>query len=305
MELFSGARDESLLREVVETVGDGIYFVDRDRRILWWNRGAEKITGFAHDEVVATSCFDDKLRHVDEDGAALCTGRCPLSASMVDGAPRTGRVFLHHKLGHRVPVEINVFPLRDPSGAVAGAVEVFRDASAFEDGTTLEELRRMALLDPLTELGNRRYTEITLGTRLHELVRYGWPLGVLFMDIDHFKAVNDRHGHATGDDVLRMVARTLRHTARASDFLGRWGGEEFLALLPNVSAAELAGAAERFRVLVETSALRLPSGHVAVTVSVGATLARPDDTPESLVRRSDALMYRAKEGGRNRVVPET
>ena len=106
------------------------------------------------------------------------------------------------------------------------------------------------------------------------------------------------------NDVLRMVARTLRHAARASDFLGRWGGEEFLALLPNASEGEVRLAAERFRTLVESSALRLPSGLVGVTASVGATLARPEDTPETVVSRADALMYEAKRGGRNRVVAE-
>jgi len=302
---FSEVRDEPLFREILENVADGVYFVDRERRIVSWNRGAERITGFTRDEVVHTSCFEDRLRHVDGDGTALCTGHCPLVGAMQDGAPRSGQVYLHHKLGHRVPVEISVFPLRGAEGSIVGAVEIFRDVPSLNGATVLEDLRRMALLDPLTELGNRRYAEISLGSRLHELARYGWPLGVLFLDVDHFKEINDRHGHATGDEVLRMVARTLRHAARASDFLGRWGGEEFLALLPNATDGEVRVAAERFRTLVESSALRLPSGLVGVTASIGATLARSDDTPETVVRRADVLMYEAKKGGRNRVVVGT
>jgi diguanylate cyclase (GGDEF)-like protein/PAS domain S-box-containing protein len=299
---YSDVRDEPLFREILETVADGVYFVDRDRRILSWNRGAERITGFSRDEVVLTSCFENKLRHVDGEGTELCTGQCPLVGSMQDGAARNGQVFLHHKLGHRVPVEISVIPLRGAEGFIVGAVEVFRDVSSSNGASVIEDLRRMAFLDPLTELGNRRYAEISLDSRLHERARYGWPLGVLFNDVDHFTEINDRHGHATGDEVLRMVARTLRHAARASDFLGRWGGEEFLALLPNATEGDLAATAERFRVLVESSALRFPSGLVGVTASVGATLARPEDTRETVVRRADALMYEAKGGGRNRVV---
>ncbi len=301
---LSDAREEPLLRQILESIADGVYFVDRDRRIMSWNRGAERITGFSRDEVVLTSCFEDRLRHVDGEGTALCTGHCPLVGAMQDGAPCTGQVYLHHKLGHRVPVEISVFPLRGAEGAIVGAVEIFRDVPSLNESSAIEDLRRMALLDPLTELGNRRYAEISLASRLHELARYGWPLGVLFLDVDHFKEINDRHGHAIGDDVLRMVARTLRHAARASDFLGRWGGEEFLALLPNATDGEVRTAAERFRTLIETSALRLPSGLVGVTASIGATLARPEDTPESVVRRADALMYEAKREGRNRVVAE-
>jgi diguanylate cyclase (GGDEF)-like protein len=304
VETVSGVRDEAFLREILETVADGVYIVDRDRRILWWNRGAERITGFARGEIVHTLCYDDNLRHVDIHGTPLCVGHCPLVHAMQEGTPRNDRVFLHHKRGHRVPVEVNVIPLRNADGSIVGAVEVFRDISALDEPAMGEELRRMALLDPLTELGNRRYAEITLGSRLSETSRYGWTLGVLFVDLDHFKEINDRHGHDTGDDALRMVARTLRHTARASDFVGRWGGEEFLVLLPNATEAELTAAAERFRALVESSGLRLPSGFLNVTASIGATLARPEETPESVVRRADALMYQAKREGRNRVVVE-
>lgn len=302
MGTHSDVRDEPLLHEILETVADGVYFVDRDRRILSWNRSAERITGFSRDEVVFTSCFDNKLRHVDDVGCELCTGHCPLAGSMQDGEARTGQVFLHHKLGHRVPVEIKVIPVRDAEGVIVGAVEIFREIPSLKGVSEIEDLRRMAFLDPLTELGNRRYAEISLGIKLYELDRYGWPLGVLFIDVDQFKEINDRHGHATGDEVLRMVARTLRHAARASDFLGRWGGEEFLALLPNANEGEVAAAAERFRALVESSALRFPSGLVGVTASIGATLARREDTPETVVSRADALMYEAKKGGRNRVV---
>jgi diguanylate cyclase (GGDEF)-like protein len=305
VETVSGVRDEALLREILETVADGVYIVDRDRRIVWWNRGAERLTGFSRGEIVRTLCYDDNLRHVDDRGTPLCGGHCPLVHAMEEGAPRTDRVFLHHKAGHRVPVEVNVFPLRDAEGSVVGAVEVFRDISALEEPVSGEELRRMALLDPLTELGNRRYAEITLGSRLSEMNRYGWSLGVLFVDIDRFKEINDRHGHVAGDEALRMVARTLRHAARASDFVGRWGGDEFIVLLPNATRVELTAASERFRALVESSGLRLPSGFLNVTASIGATLARVEEAPDSVVRRADSLMYQAKGDGRNRVIVGT
>jgi diguanylate cyclase (GGDEF)-like protein/PAS domain S-box-containing protein len=304
VETVPDVRDEALLHEILETVADGVYVVDCDRRILSWNRGAERITGFLRDEIVRTLCYDDNLRHVDDRGTPLCVGHCPLVHAMQEGAPRTDRVFLHHKRGHRVPVEVNVRPLRNAAGSIVGAVEVFRDISSSDEPAAGEELRRMALLDPLTELGNRRYAEMTLGSRLSEMDRYGWSLGVLFVDIDNFKEINDRHGHVAGDDALRMVARTLRHAARASDFVGRWGGEEFIVLLPNATAPELTATADRFRTLVESSGLRLPAGLLSVTASIGATLARPEDTSESVVRRADALMYQAKREGRNRVVAE-
>jgi diguanylate cyclase (GGDEF)-like protein len=227
-----------------------------------------------------------------------------MAATIADGSPRSAEVFLHHKEGHRVPVRVQVLPVRDEQGIILGSVEIFADTSTpVAARRTIEELRALALLDPLTGLGNRRYAETTLARKLEELRRYGWKLSVAFFDVDHFKEVNDRHGHPAGDEALKMVARTLRHVARAGDFLGRWGGEEFVVLLSAVEGADLLAIADRFRALVEQSALTLSEGgQLRVTVSAGVTQARPDDTPETVMSRADELLYRAKAAGRNRVV---
>lgn len=131
----------------------------------------------------------------------------------------------------------------------------------------------------------------------HESVRHG----LLFMDIDHFKPVNDLHGHNTGDQVLVMVAETLRSNLRASDIIVRWGGEEFVVLLRDNLAAETIAIAEKLRALVERSHLPIAESLLRVTLSVGATMLRPNDTIESAIQRADALMYQSKSGGRNRV----
>ena len=121
-------------------------------------------------------------------------------------------------------------------------------------------------------------------------------------DIDRFKTVNDRYGHATGDQVLAMVARTLQSNLRSWDAVGRWGGEEFLVLCRNVDAPTLREVAERLRLLVESSHCRgEDGGDVQVTVSAGGTMTGFEDTPELLVARADALMYRSKQDGRNRI----
>ncbi|MFI5180373.1 MAG: diguanylate cyclase [Thermoanaerobaculia bacterium] len=290
--------------DVLDRLSDGVYVCDRDRRIVWWNGGAEAITGYSRNEVVGRHCRDNLLRHVDGTGRLLCLEGCPMAATIADGSPRTAEVFLHHRLGHRVPVRVQVLPIMDGTGTILGSVEIFSDASTpVAAQRTIEELRALALLDPLTGLGNRRYAETTLARKLEELHRYGWRLGVAFLDIDHFKQVNDQHGHATGDEALKMVARTLQHAARAADFLSRWGGEEFVVLLSAVGATDLLPIADRFRALVGQSALTLPEGNrLLVTVSAGATQARPGDSPETVMSRADELLYRAKAAGRNRVV---
>jgi len=122
------------------------------------------------------------------------------------------------------------------------------------------------------------------------------------MDIDHFKRLNDEFGHDVGDMALRMVAATLESNLRKSDVIGRWGGEEFIVVLYDVSSLkELESISEKARTLVACSRLDLPDMSLTVTISIGATLILPTDTPESVIRRADELMYESKQSGRNQV----
>jgi len=290
-------------KSLLDNLYDGVYFLDSERRITYWNKGAERLTGYQASEVVDCYCRNNILMHVDEEGTLLCgENLCPAVKTLQDGQPHEDEVYLHHKQGHRVPVSIRVSPILSPGGRVIGAVEIFSDNSTrVESKQTIEELRRIALLDPLTEVGNRRYIDMNLRFRLAEQERYGWPFGVLFLDIDHFKEINDLYGHDKGDDVLKMTARTLSNSLRSFDTVGRWGGEEFVAVIINVNAEQLHVVAEKLRAMVEQSSITNGSRTVRVTVSIGATVAREDDTPESLINRADQLMYHSKSSGRNRI----
>jgi diguanylate cyclase (GGDEF)-like protein/PAS domain S-box-containing protein len=288
--------------KVLDTLTDGVYFVDRDGRITFWNRAAEVLTGFTRDQVLGTRCSDGLLCHVSEGGVRLCEGGCPLRRTMEDGRERSQEVYFRHASGHRVPVTVRASPLRDETGRVVGAVEVFSDNSPrLAAVRRLRDLEEMAFIDPLTGLGNRRAAERTLVSRHQEMTRYGWHFGILFVDLDRFKDVNDRYGHAVGDDILKMVAKDLEGSLRVFDFAGRWGGEEFIGIVVHVDEEQLLGIAERFRMLVEESSLSVADGRVGVTVSIGATLARPGEDVETLIQRADALMYDSKQAGRNRV----
>lgn len=288
-------------KKLLDSLFDGVYFVDTERRITYWNQGAENLTGYSASESVGRSCYDNFLAHVDGNGCALCTGGCPLSKTIEDGERREAEVFLRHKQGHRVAVCVRVAPIRSESGKILGAVEVFSDVTAKEQAERrAQELESMAFRDSLTSLPNRRHTELKIRQALEEVQQFGRAFGLLMLDIDHFKQVNDIYGHEAGDAVLKVVSGTLVKGLRESDLVGRWGGEEFVVLLPDVSTATLRELAERCRVLVRSS--RVISGNklVSVTISVGATRFVQDDSPESALKRADQLMYASKSNGRNR-----
>ena len=293
--------DNDFSKTILENLFDGVYFVDCDRNILYWNKGAENITGYTSSEVIGKRCSDN-INHVDDYGVQLCMTTCPLAKTVADSMPREINLYIRHKKGHRVPVLVRTTILQDSQGKVVGAVEIFSDNTPKLAITQrIKELEKMALLDPLTELANRRYIELNMQTKLDEMRRYGRPFGILFMDIDHFKKVNDLHGHDIGDKVLIMVSNTFIKNVRASDIIGRWGGEEFLAIIPNINEDQLYLTANKLRALVERSGFSVDSGIVQVTISIGAAIAQPKDTTETLLERADKLLYYSKTNGRNRV----
>ena len=169
-----------------------------------------------------------------------------------------------------------------------------------------EDLDRLARIDSLTGLYNRRQAQAALEAALATAHRHGQPLSVLMIDVDHFKQVNDIHGHQVGDEVLCCVARTVSSALRAEDTVGRWGGEEFLALLPSTGSAGAHEVAQRLGAAVASAPALVGGEAIPISVSVGAATLR-DGQGESLVADADEAMYAAKQAGRNRVhthVPE-
>lgn len=160
--------------------------------------------------------------------------------------------------------------------------------------------RRDAAHDPLTGLANRRHATARLQAACADADRRNEPLSVLMLDLDHFKRVNDRHGHAGGDSVLVALAQVLRRELRASDLAARHGGEEFLAVLPACDPTDALATAERIRLAVATMHVPVPDGAARVTVSIGVATRDAGEAPGALVARADAALYRAKASGRNR-----
>lgn len=289
-------------RLIVDNLYEGVYFVDRNRVITYWNKAAEEITGYAAEEVVGHHCHDNILNHIDGKGNQLCFGLCPLAATMRNREPQEAEVYLHHKEGHRVPVSVRVSPLYDESGEVVGGIELFSDISnRSANQLKIEELEELAFIDGVTRIANRAYLDSELISRIEEHRRYGVPFGLLFMDIDHFKSFNDSYGHDVGDRVLKVVADTLLSSSRPFDTFGRWGGEEFLGIVRNVDATILSNLGDRLREAVAGGYVTHNGENLHVTISIGATVVAPGDTPESVIKRADQGLYRSKGEGRNRL----
>lgn len=288
--------------EILTNLFEGVYFVDKNREISTWNKGAEQITGFSANEVVKRRCYDNILNHVDENGIALCFQGCPLQATMNDGKAREADVYLQHKKGYRVPVTVRAIPLYNDEKELVGAMEFFSENK--NDKILLnkiEQYRKESNEDSLTKLSNRRYLEAIIESKIREFRTVDIPFGIAFFDIDDFKKVNDTYGHDAGDEVLKIIAKTAQINLRNNDFIARWGGEEFVIVFSSLDQSGISVVSEKVRHLIESSEIRSNESKIHVSVSIGSTISIETDTVESIIKRADELMYISKINGKNRV----
>ncbi|MCE1197222.1 PAS domain-containing protein, partial [bacterium] len=159
-------KDDASLRALMSKLDVGVYIWDRDGKISFWNKAAERLTGYSAEQVLGHRCSDNLLRHVTPDGVNLCLNGCPMAATMLDGKVHEIEAYMHHRDGSRQPIAVWAAPLLDDSGAVSGSIEIFSDRRNRADLLAeLESLRGEVLTDPLTGLGNRRYLDVIAASR--------------------------------------------------------------------------------------------------------------------------------------------
>lgn len=293
-------KEGDLYRSLLDSLSGGIYVVDQNRVITYGNKGAETLTGYKNSEMVGKCCRGNILMYVDEQGRDVCVKECMAAESVVDGRSRSMEVYVRHKDGYRMPVLVRTSPIRNLNGQVIGAVEELCDnSSTVEFVHKIEELEKCVLLDPLTGLMKRRGLEMNLRSVFSVMHRHGWSYGIFFVDIDEFKRINDVYGDNIGDNVLKMVAKTLLNSVRASDMVGRWGGEELMVIAANVGEDHLYKIANKIRILIGQSGFSVGAESVRVTVSVCATMVQPDDSVDTLLKRINRLMEHCKVSGKN------
>jgi diguanylate cyclase (GGDEF)-like protein/PAS domain S-box-containing protein len=274
-----------------------VYLVDRDRRILFWNDGAERITGYRAQEVIGRFCHNNILMHCDHEERLLCGDGCPLLQTIHDGHPREAEVFLRHKDGHRVPVCVRSVPVRDADGAIIGAAESFEELQVpTKKLVSLVNVNAPVLTDGVTGLPNRVATLAELKLRVNEFIANRTPfhlLAIAICDLDRFRQM---YGAQAVHSVLHTTAQTIRRTLGADEFVGRWAEEQFLAILCANALADVEHQVDGLHRLVSLSGIQWWGETLAVTIVSGVAMVRLGDTAEDLIQRADEALRVAPRG---------
>jgi diguanylate cyclase len=273
--------------QIFDTVNIGLVILDSDLRVQHWNRWMMHNSGIAVEEIMGTSIFE----HFPTLNTARFIRNCKSVLSF-------GNFSFFSQMLHKY-----LFPFK-PASSFDSRFEFMQQSCTMgvtELAANELKLMEMNVKDPLTGVFNRRYLEIRFSDEFFRGTRYTSSFSVMMIDIDHFKNVNDTHGHQGGDHVLIAIAQELSGIIRASDCFARYGGEEFCCLLPETKQESALILAERFRQRIENLNPIYQDSPIPVTISIGVAQLRNGDSVESLLERADEALYLAKHNGRNRV----
>jgi diguanylate cyclase (GGDEF)-like protein/PAS domain S-box-containing protein len=287
---------EQQMSLISSNIADGIYVIDKLGRITFANQRASELLGYTNEEFLGAVAHDLFHRHQSEQGIPL--KECPIFMVIQTFQRYNGEELFAHKDGRLMTVMVASQPMLK-GDKVIGSVTVFHDIS--EQKLMEERLRVLSVTDPLTGIYNRRFLQEMLLKAMSRADRHEGAVCLIMFDLDHFKLLNDRYGHDVGDSVLLHVVGIVKARIRASDCFARWGGEEFLLLLPDTKLAAASVVAETLLEALRSSAVE---GVGCVTASFGVACYRSGDTAQLFVQRADALMYDAKQTGRNCVKTE-
>jgi len=283
---MAGLHDPEIFQHVLNSLHMGVYLVDRERKIVFWNQGAERITGYMRHEVVGRFCREDLLAYCDDAGSILQGATCPLEGALLEGRPREAHVYLRHKSGHRLPVRVWTSPIRSHDGSVVGAAESFDEASSvLIPERHQSHLAMYGCLDSATGLPNHGFTLSHLRESLTCHEEHHLPFGLLRIEVRQLRQLRETRGREAVEAILHVVAQTVKH-ALPDAFLGRWQDEQFLAIVSDCSRVDLERAAHDIERIVGCSAIQWWGDSISVEVSIGRALVESGDTIESMLERA-------------------
>ncbi|HRX83284.1 MAG TPA: diguanylate cyclase, partial [Pirellulaceae bacterium] len=224
-------KDSPYYERLLDSMHDAVIFVDDKLKVSVWNRAAERLTGISEHGMVGNTWTPDLVRLKDERGKTIPDEECPIAHAMKSGTQSFRRLTLLGKKKERVSADVHVAPVLGSDGVAKGATVILHDASST---ITLEErvesLNEKATQDPLTKLANRAEFDRGIAAFVKNHLEQGDSCSMIICDIDHFKKINDVHGHQAGDEALILFAGILQSHARSGDLVARYGGEEFVVL---------------------------------------------------------------------------
>ena len=298
-ELF---RSESFLNTIFDSFHDPLSIVDRDYRIIKFNDAFTRMRGKR-----ASDLFGRKCHEVLKGNDCICSD-CLVNTTFQSKDPCAKEKLITLPDGSRVWCEIYTYPIFDGEQNVTHVIEYSRDITdrkkeEEEKKQLIKNLNRLSTTDGLTGLLNRRALTDILSHEIDRAVRYGSDLSMILCDVDRLKAINDGYGHTAGDRALQAIADTLRDALRKADYLGRYGGDEFMLILPETSLDGARSLAEKIRSAVGERELSLPGGErIRLSLSLGvAGCCSADDDIDTFVALADRALYASKEAGRSRV----
>ena len=252
--------DPEVLRAILESLPTGVYLVDRNRRIVLWNSGAERISGYLRQDVLGRLCREDILVHCDEKNNIVCGTNCPLTHTMRDGRPREATFFLRHRTGYRIPVTVHAVPIRNRQGSIIGAAESF-NVQRLATPDRRHGLGESSHIDVLTGVFTFEFTQLRVREQIARFAEKPVPFGLLCIQIDHLDQLKASRGGEACLAILAVVAHSLRNSLRGTDVVGRWGPAQILAIVENCAMADLQRVAERLGNVVNCSSF--PGGETS------------------------------------------
>lgn len=294
----------------------GIVMVDRRFSVVLWNRFMELNSNISAKEVLGKNLFDI-FPEINRNWLEKKIKSCMILKTPSFSSWRQRPYLFRFKSSPTVSgdagfmyQDFSIVPIRDPDGTPQGACIVIHDTTELAEQTRLldqamdqaVDLEESSQRDGLTGLYNRKFFDEQITQEMLRARRYNWQLTLAMLDIDNFKTINDTHGHAAGDVVLRALAARLQAMLRASDTLCRYGGEEFALILPHIGQENSRFLLDRLRKAIEGNVIELEDGtKISVTVSVGLSELQEGLTAGELLRHADEALYASKDAGRNRV----
>lgn len=281
-------------------------FFEGDRRegkITLWSTGAEQLSGYLRQDVLGRLREEELWEQGGGENGGPRDERASPVGPMREARLSEAQLLLRTKAGRFVPVELQSVPLRDDLSRVLGAAKVFQPVCGPDAATRRQDkLGAFGALDPLTGLLNHSMIQAHLRESLSLHALYPVPFSVMCYSVDALPKIRERFGQAAVEATLRMVAQTTENALLQTDFVGRWLGEEFLAILPECGEADILKVSERVRKLVQRSEVHWWGDTLRATISIGATMAHDNDTVSSLVARAEQALRESSTGGGNRVV---